>query len=59
MIEEEEGDRDQVESEDCDQVEANVDIGPGKVVQDIAVVMALTTDIVLKIHLAGPTSGSV
>ena len=41
MIEEEEGDRDQVESEDCDQVEANVEVGPGKVVQDIAVVMSL------------------
>ena len=52
MIEEEEGDSDQVESEDSDQVEANVDVSPGKVSQDIAVVMVLTRDIVTKIHFA-------
>ena len=39
VIEEEEGDGDQVESENGDQVETDVDLSPGKVIQDIAVVM--------------------
>ena len=48
MIEKEEGDCDQVESENCEQVETNVDVSPGEVIQDIAVVMVLlTTNLVL------------
>ena len=38
MIEEEEGESDQVEREDGDQVETNVDLSPGKIIQDVAVV---------------------
>ena len=38
VIEDEEGESDQVESDDSDQVETNVDVGPGKVIQHIAVI---------------------
>ena len=46
VIEDEEGESDQVESDDSDQVETNVDVGPGKVIQHIAVVLALPIHIV-------------